>query len=140
MRRDQLRTATTLGRVGRVVVIMLIVAATVSLPTAGMAAGESALSIYQATLVEPNQKTSEVSTEELRQILAAKSAVVFDARPYREYAVSHLPGALNVSAKPEVPMSQYVSDVAEIGRLSAKRRLRRSCCTATARSAAKASG
>jgi rhodanese-related sulfurtransferase len=67
--------------------------------------------------MEPDQKTPEVSTEELRQILAAKSAVVFDARPHREYAVSHLPGALNVSAKPEIPMSQYVSDVAEIGRL-----------------------
>jgi len=29
----------------------------------------------------------------------------------------HIPGALNVAAKPGVPMSGYVSDVAEIGRL-----------------------
>jgi rhodanese-related sulfurtransferase len=34
-----------------------------------------------------------------------------------EFAVGHIPGALNVSAKPGVPMSQYVSDVAEIERL-----------------------
>jgi rhodanese-related sulfurtransferase len=117
MRRNQPRATRKLGRVSCVVVLLLTVAATVSLPTLGLASGESALSIQRATLMEPDQKTPEVSTEELRQILAAKSAVVFDARPYREYAVSHLPGALNVSAKPEVPMSQYVSDVAEIGRL-----------------------
>jgi len=84
---------------------------------AGMACGEPAPSIYQATLQEPHQKTPEVSTEELRQILADQSAVVFDARPYREYAVSHIPGVVNVSAKPGMPMSEYVSDVAEIGRL-----------------------
>jgi rhodanese-related sulfurtransferase len=84
---------------------------------AGLACGEPAPSIYQATLQEPHQKTPEVSTEELRQILADQSAVVFDARPYREYAVSHIPGVVNVSAKPGMPMSEYVSDVAEIGRL-----------------------
>jgi rhodanese-related sulfurtransferase len=43
--------------------------------------------------------------------------VVFDARPHREYTVSHIPRALNVSAKPGIPISQYVSDIAEIGRL-----------------------
>jgi rhodanese-related sulfurtransferase len=83
----------------------------------GLARGDSSVDIYRATLQEANQKTPEVSTEELRQILAAKSAVVFDARPYREYAVSHIPGVRNVSAKPVMPMSEYVSDVAEIGRL-----------------------
>lgn len=34
-----------------------------------------------------------------------------------EFAVSHIPGAVNVAPKPGVPMSEYVSDVAEIGRL-----------------------
>lgn len=34
-----------------------------------------------------------------------------------EYSVSHISGALNVSAKPGVPMSVYVSDVREIERL-----------------------
>ena len=74
-------------------------------------------SIFQATLVEPNQKTAEVSTAELRQILADGSAVVFDSRPHMEYAVSHIPGALNVAPKPGQSMSLYVSDVAEIGRI-----------------------
>jgi len=60
-------------------------------------------------------KTPEVSTQELREILANRSATVLDSRPRAEYAVSHIPGALNVSAKPGVPISSYVSDLAEIG-------------------------
>jgi rhodanese-related sulfurtransferase len=74
-------------------------------------------SVMRATLMEPDQKTAEVSTGELQQILAAGSAYVFDARPHLEYAISHIPGALNVAPKPGVPASLYVSDVAEIGRL-----------------------
>jgi rhodanese-related sulfurtransferase len=38
-------------------------------------------------------------------------------RPPHEYAMSHIPGALNVAPKPGVAMSSYVSDVAEIGRV-----------------------
>ena len=73
--------------------------------------------IHQATLAEPNQKTVEVSTEELKRILTDGSAVVLDARPFLEYAISHIPGALNVAAKPGVPISVYVSDVREVERL-----------------------
>lgn len=81
------------------------------------ASGQAAMNIQQATLMEADQKTPEISTEELRKILAGKSATVFDARPFKEYAVSHIPGALNVSAKPGVPIALYVSDIAEIGRV-----------------------
>ena len=79
--------------------------------------GQAPTRIHQAVLGEPNQATTEVSTDELRQILAEQSAVVFDARPHREFAISHIPRALNVAAKPGVPVSAYVSDEAEIGRL-----------------------
>ncbi len=79
--------------------------------------GQSVASVYQATLMESDQKTKETSTVELRKILAEKSAVVFDARPFKEYAISHIPGAVNVSAEPGVPMSFYVSDTTEIGRV-----------------------
>ena len=78
--------------------------------------GAQAQTIHQATLGEPSPRTAEVSTEELRRILAAKTATVLDTRPFLEYAISHIPGARNVAAKPGVPMSMYVSDVAEIGR------------------------
>jgi len=75
-------------------------------------------SAAQRAAPTPEQdKTLEISTEELRTILANRSATVLDARPSREFAISHIPGAVNVAPKPGVPMSMYVSDVAEIGRL-----------------------
>ena len=79
--------------------------------------GAQTSSIQNATLLEADQKTAEISTAELRRVLAEGGATVFDARPFKEYAISHIPGALNVSAKPGVSMSLYVSDIAEIGRL-----------------------
>jgi rhodanese-related sulfurtransferase len=84
---------------------------------ASPARSAAVLSIQQAILMEPDQKTAEVSTEELQTILWEKSATVFDARPVKEYAVSHIPGALNVAAKPGTSIDLYVSDVAEIGRV-----------------------
>jgi rhodanese-related sulfurtransferase len=83
----------------------------------GPAFAQASPDIMKATLSQPNDKTPEVSTEELRRILADKSATVFDARPYLEFAISHIPGAVNVAPKAGVPMSAYVSDVAEIGRV-----------------------
>lgn len=65
----------------------------------------------------PNDANQEVSTEELEAILARGGTALLDARPYLEYAISHIPGALNVAPKPGVSPSLYVSDVAEIGRL-----------------------
>jgi rhodanese-related sulfurtransferase len=84
---------------------------------ASLVNAQSPVSIHQATLIEAGQKTVEVSTEELRKILLEKTAIVFDARPFKEYAISHIPGAVNVAAKSGVPISLYVSDVAEIGRV-----------------------
>lgn len=79
--------------------------------------GQSRAPIHQAVLGEPGEATLEVSTAELTAILGDGSAKVFDARPYAEFAMSHIPGAINVAAKPGVALSMYVSDVAEIGRL-----------------------
>ncbi|HET9327898.1 MAG TPA: rhodanese-like domain-containing protein, partial [Candidatus Eisenbacteria bacterium] len=79
--------------------------------------GQTSGTIFEATLGESGQRTAEVSTVQLERLLADQSAVVLDTRPFREFAISHIPGARNVAAKPGVPMSAYVSDVAEIGRL-----------------------
>jgi rhodanese-related sulfurtransferase len=98
-------------------IVVLALLAASSLIGAAVGHGQSTVTIFEATLGEANQKTPDVSTDELRRVLADKSAVVFDARPHREYAVSHIPGALNVAAKPGVPISVYVSDVSEVGRL-----------------------
>ena len=50
-------------------------------------------SIQQATLMEPDAKTGEVSTEQLRRILVDGSAIVIDARPRAEFDAGHIPGA-----------------------------------------------
>ena len=64
-------------------------------------------SIYQATLAESNEKTHEVSTEQVRRILADGSAGVLDSRKHSEYVAGHIPGARNVDAPP----SEYVAAV-----------------------------
>lgn len=68
----------------------------VSFSSAATAYGQSPGNIFQATLGESGLRTAEVSTEQFRGILAENSAVVLDARPFREFAISHIPGALNV--------------------------------------------
>jgi len=73
--------------------------------------------VRQAVFARPESSAPEVSTDELGQILQDQSAVVLDTRPYFEWSISHIPGALNVAPKPGVPMALYTSDVEEIGRL-----------------------
>jgi rhodanese-related sulfurtransferase len=53
-----------------------------------------------ATLAEPNQKTSEVSTEQLRHILSDGSAIVVDTRSKQEFEAGHIPGAHMLDAAP----------------------------------------
>jgi rhodanese-related sulfurtransferase len=60
---------------------------------------------------------AQMTTAELREVLARRDAVVLDARPAEEFGMSHIPGAVNVSQKPGTPMSLYISDVAEVMRL-----------------------
>jgi len=92
-----------------------------TIPAEGAPRSDSA-TVFQATLGETGARTAEVSTQEMRQILAARSATVFDSRPHLEYAIGHIPGAVNVAAKPGVEMAKYVSDVAEIGRVLGNRK------------------
>ena len=75
--------------------------------------------VSHGTLAETGQPTPEISTEQMEVALARDVAkpLVIDARPYEEFAISHIPGALNVAPKPGLPMSQYTSDVVEIGKL-----------------------
>jgi rhodanese-related sulfurtransferase len=95
---------------------IVLVTALFTLVAAGATRAQGA-NIHQSTLQEANQKTPEVSTEEMKRIVADQSAVVLDTRPYMEFAISHIPGARNVAPKPGVSMSMYVSDVAEVERL-----------------------
>lgn len=75
------------------------------------------LDVFDAVTPEPQNPVAEISTRELQEILKTESAIIFDSRPFEEYAIGHIPGAVNLSAKPGVPMSVYVSDAAELDRL-----------------------
>jgi rhodanese-related sulfurtransferase len=67
--------------------------------------------IDQATLGEPNQKTPEVSTEEVRRILADGGAIVLDSRKRSEYVAGHIAGAQNVAPEAGAPPSAYLAAV-----------------------------
>lgn len=85
--------------------------------TRSVAVPEADQNVYAAVLAEADAPTPNISTAELTEILARGKALVLDTRPRREWAVSHIPSALNVAPKPGIAMSQYISDVAEIERL-----------------------
>jgi rhodanese-related sulfurtransferase len=80
--------------------------------------------IFHARLGETDARTPEISTEELKVLLASGAVLLLDTRPHLEWAISHIPGAKKVAPKPGMPMSQYTSDVAEVERLVAGDRTR----------------
>ena len=79
--------------------------------------GKKYTSIYNALADTSSFVVPEISTQQLRKVIAAGSALLLDSRPYEEWASGHLPGAISVVPKPGMPMSLYTSDVHEILRL-----------------------
>ena len=67
----------------------------VSLVTTAGAAGQSP-SIYQSTLAEAGVNTPEVSTNELRDSLSKRTAIIIDTRSRAEFEAGHIPGAVNL--------------------------------------------
>ena len=63
---------------------------TLALVSFGGAARTQNLGILDATLAEPHQKTGEVSTADLRRILADNSAIVLDTRTQSEFDAGHI--------------------------------------------------
>lgn len=68
------------------------------------------VNIYQATIGEPDQKTQEVSTKQMRSILADGSAIVIDTRPHDEFVNGHIPGAQNL----KVPAAEAVAALEQL--------------------------
>lgn len=73
------------------------------------------VSVYTATLAEPNQKTPEISTEEMRRTLADGSAIVIDARKHPEFVAGHIAGAKSTMQERNPPPADVVVPV--LGRL-----------------------
>ena len=112
----------------RTLIGMTLLGGSIALPI-GMGAQEPSRraetpTVFQARLGETETRTPEISTDELKRLLAAGSVLLLDTRPHLEWAISHIPGARNVAPKPGMPMSQYTSDVAEVERLVAGDRTR----------------
>jgi rhodanese-related sulfurtransferase len=106
----------------RLAFLALAAGALVGRPAAALAqtfATPARCRIIQGTVVETGEPTLEISTEQMEVAVAreGKGVLILDARPYEEFAMSHIPGAIDVAPKPGLPMSQYTSDVAEIAKL-----------------------
>jgi rhodanese-related sulfurtransferase len=56
---------------------------------------QSPIAIADATLGEANPITPEISTTELKRILAEGKVPVLDVRSAQEYAIAHIPGSVN---------------------------------------------
>jgi hypothetical protein len=69
---------------------VLVAATTLASALLLAAARVQAPTIFDAILAEPGQRTGEVSTAELKKILAERRAIILDARPHLEYAISHM--------------------------------------------------
>jgi rhodanese-related sulfurtransferase len=70
--------------------------------------------IFQTSLLEKNQPGTEITTEQLQQILASGSMPVFDVRFEQEYAISHIPGAINIPPVNNTSVDREVSQIAAL--------------------------
>jgi rhodanese-related sulfurtransferase len=68
------------------------------------------VNIYQAVIGEPDQKTQEISTEEMRKVVSQGGATVVDTRPRAEFVNGHIPGSNNLSGPP----SDVVAEVEKL--------------------------
>ena len=88
--------------------------------------GSTGSDITDATLTEQGATTRNISTGELRKVLAAGEGILLlDTRPHLEWSLSHIPGALNVDPKPGLTNAMYTADVAAVERLTGGDKSRR---------------
>ena len=97
-----MRTLARAGAAGLATAIMM---------AAGVDVAIAQSSVYQATLAEPNQKTAEVSTEEVRRILTDGSAILINSRKRSEYVAGHIAGAKNAAPEPGSPPAAFIAAV-----------------------------
>jgi rhodanese-related sulfurtransferase len=70
--------------------------------------------VLQAIWADTGQTTAEVTTEEVRKILADGSAIVVDTRSAAEFAAGHLPGVRHIATRADGPAAEYVEAVARL--------------------------
>jgi len=75
--------------------------------------GRDSPSVFDGVLSNTGA-SSEISTAQLKAALIDTNAIILDARPYEEYAVSHVPGARAIPGKLGTTPALYVADAMEI--------------------------
>jgi rhodanese-related sulfurtransferase len=68
--------------------------------------------VYDTTLGETKPVTPEISTAQLKQILADRSGPVLDVRFAQEHAIAHIPGSINIYEKEIETITQRLPDKA----------------------------
>jgi rhodanese-related sulfurtransferase len=94
--------------------VALLMGAFFTAAVAGTALAAGDTSIFDSALIEPAESTPNISFDEMKKIVHDGAANIFDVRPYNEYAVGHIPGALVVGQKPGSTNEAYTSDFHEI--------------------------
>ena len=56
--------------------------------------------IFAVNLAEPDVATLNISTDEMEEAIRLGNSIVLDTRPRLEWAISHIPTAVNVAPKP----------------------------------------
>jgi len=85
--------------------------------TAALLPGQAncpATDIFHVTLNEANQPGTEISTATLQQILADGSVPVLDVRFPHEYAISHIPGTINIPPDSTADPTNVTHEVEQI--------------------------
>jgi rhodanese-related sulfurtransferase len=67
--------------------------------------------IRQATFNEADPKTPEVSTDDVRRILADGSAILLDSRKRAEYSAGHIAGARSATPPQGAPVEEFIAAV-----------------------------
>lgn len=104
-------------RVLRAALLSTVILCPNAADAAGQTGGPGQADIFHATVPEPAARTVQVSTAELLQILAAGRATLLDTRPRLEWALGHIPGAVNAAPRDGVPAHLFTPDVADVARL-----------------------
>lgn len=71
-------------------------------------------SIYEATLGDSGLSTAEVTTLDVRRILAEGGATLVDTRKPAEFAAGHIPGAHNIPSYPDPTPEEAVAPVVRL--------------------------
>ena len=70
--------------------------------------------IFQTSLLEKNQPGIEITTAEIQQILNSVSMPVFDVRFPLEFAISHIPSAINIPPENNTSADSEVRQIAAL--------------------------